>query len=852
MSRNELPSASAPNFLARIREEVQTYLGRQGDPLNRGLTVRDLLEAGVIRVRDGFSLKSGQVSDFLPLSPVAAADEVDLTPPPQPSGFSVSSAISHVFIEHDDPVYKQGHGHKRTRVYGLTVAPNAPLPTFADAVELTQFTGAIHAHPSNPATVWRLWIKWESQDGELSATPAGGTNGLEAVTGQDVSLLLKALTGEITESQLYATLGARINLIDNPTTGLVKKTSDLVVTYGSTAAAATSASNAAAAEAEAILAKTAALSARDSSLQYASNASTSATTATTKASQAGVSATNAASSATAAGTSASNAATSATTAATSATTAAGSATAASTSATNAATSATAAGTSATASNTAKVAAETARDAAMGSATAASTSSQTATTKATEASQSASAASTSATTATTKASQATASASSAATSETNAAGYASSAATTLSQVQASNATAIAAVQIEATTRASEDGKLFAQYTVKVDTNGYVSGFGLASTATNAAPTSEFAVRADKFYIANPGGPGVAPATPFIVRTTATTNNGVAVPVGAYIADAFIQNGQITNAKIGNLAVDNAKIASVAVDKLTAGSLSVGQYIQSTGFVTGSSGWRINADGTAEFNSGTFRGSLAVGASPQLSGSSMTGSGAALFQDGRFALGTSKKNITFNGSDLNFNGFNRFIPSSYNLFYLQLNGDFILNSVADFTVTGQSSNILGLMRASSFDGTTFCSGYIMRVIPASQMVYGKKYVIKSRGDFRWDYCQSPKQSWSAMTGDERGVFTLIDRVPDGPSMAYSVSPPGSPGKYPSTTSFVYDLETRVFIDYFSAGVSFWVYSVAGAGNYSVVIAPGYFMTYGDSPTSNTLTSVYMTAAIIFNEL
>lgn len=146
-------------------------------------------------------------------------------------------------------------------------------------------------------------------------------------------------------------------------------------------------------------------------------------------------------------------------------------------------------------------------------------------------------------------------------------------TTLQSTVNSNNTALtASIQTEATTRATVDTGLLAQYTVKTDVNGYVSGFGLASTANNATATSTFAVRADTFYIANPTGPSITPAMPFIVRSTSTTINGVAVPAGVYMTDAFIQNGTITTAKIANLAVDNAKIASLDATKITTGFLS----------------------------------------------------------------------------------------------------------------------------------------------------------------------------------------------------------------------------------------------------------------------------------------
>lgn len=119
-------------------------------------------------------------------------------------------------------------------------------------------------------------------------------------------------------------------------------------------------------------------------------------------------------------------------------------------------------------------------------------------------------------------------------------------------------------------AKADGQaLQGQYTVKIDLNGYVSGFGLASTApVNGTPSSEFIVRADRFSIASPGQTTIIP---FIVQATPTTINGVSVPAGVYMSDAYIRNGTITNAKIGNAAIDDAKIASLSADKIIAGSL-----------------------------------------------------------------------------------------------------------------------------------------------------------------------------------------------------------------------------------------------------------------------------------------
>jgi uncharacterized coiled-coil protein SlyX len=109
-------------------------------------------------------------------------------------------------------------------------------------------------------------------------------------------------------------------------------------------------------------------------------------------------------------------------------------------------------------------------------------------------------------------------------------------------------------------ASSINGLEAQYTVKIDNNGYVSGFGLASTPVDGTPFSEFIVRADRFAISSVGQVEVVP---FIVTTTTTTLNGVSVPAGVYIDQAYIKNGAISNAKIGVAAVDTAQIANAAI-------------------------------------------------------------------------------------------------------------------------------------------------------------------------------------------------------------------------------------------------------------------------------------------------
>tara|TARA_A100000164_G_scaffold177710_1_gene157825 strand:- start:11905 stop:14043 length:2139 start_codon:yes stop_codon:yes gene_type:complete len=125
---------------------------------------------------------------------------------------------------------------------------------------------------------------------------------------------------------------------------------------------------------------------------------------------------------------------------------------------------------------------------------------------------------------------------------------------------------ASFQQQALTNANLSGDiadLNAEYSVKVDVNGNVAGFGLASGGS--PQQSRFYVAADKFAIVPSGAPSTSNSTvPFVVVTSPTTQNGVTVPAGTYIHSAMIANGTIANAQIGNLAVDSAQIADLAVE------------------------------------------------------------------------------------------------------------------------------------------------------------------------------------------------------------------------------------------------------------------------------------------------
>jgi hypothetical protein len=108
--------------------------------------------------------------------------EPDLTPPPTPGGVTVSAGLDFIFITTEAPIFSQGHGYHRTIVYGATYGGAGSPPTFGDAVVVHEFVGQVGSFASEPGVEWHIWLKWRSVDGVLSTSPHGGANGSVATT----------------------------------------------------------------------------------------------------------------------------------------------------------------------------------------------------------------------------------------------------------------------------------------------------------------------------------------------------------------------------------------------------------------------------------------------------------------------------------------------------------------------------------------------------------------------------------------------------------------------------------------------------------------------------------------------
>ena len=97
-------------------------------------------------------------------------------------------------------------------------------------------------------------------------------------------------------------------------------------------------------------------------------------------------------------------------------------------------------------------------------------------------------------------------------------------------------------------------------------------------------------------------------------------------------------------------------AISVSRLTAGSIRVGEYIQSDDYSSGSSGWYIGGDGSAEFNNVTIRGDLVSSnwdGGNDLSGGPDAGATQGFFLDSSAGSGQLEGSL-YVGGDILFTG------------------------------------------------------------------------------------------------------------------------------------------------------------------------------------------------------
>lgn len=253
------------------------------------------------------------------------------------------------------------------------------------------------------------------------------------------------------------------------------------------------------------------------------------------------------------------------------------------------------------------------------------------------------------------------------------------------VESSVDLAVAQVNSEASTRATADGTLAAEYVLQVTTNGAgqrrVTGFRVTNLG-GAGGGTEFVVQADRFVVVNASGDNAR--IPFQVV------GGV-----VYIDEASIQTLAASKITGGTITGRNFTLA-------TNGGTGQQTVIQSANYVPGSAGFVLRSDGYFECSNGVFRGQVVLGSNTIPAGN-VSGLGSLAVQNGVSVGQVSGLGALATQSSVAYNSLTGTKPpENADVTLAALNGDLVVTS-GGLTLTG------GRIRSGNYVAGT--SGWII---------------------------------------------------------------------------------------------------------------------------------------------
>lgn len=186
----EPPKDATPQMrqmLSTIKEALEVRLGRRGDPLEEGITKRDLIESGIaVLAGNGTSLTAAD----------GTVDSNSRITPPAPVAFSATGVFGGISLTWDSP-FEQYNVHAYAEIW------RSETPNAADRLLLTGTRGVIYFDrvPDDGPTTFYYWLRFVSEydkKGPFSAM-------VKADKQADVTEIMGAISGQINASDLSAT-----------------------------------------------------------------------------------------------------------------------------------------------------------------------------------------------------------------------------------------------------------------------------------------------------------------------------------------------------------------------------------------------------------------------------------------------------------------------------------------------------------------------------------------------------------------------------------------------------------------------------------------------------------------------
>ena len=194
-------SPELKRYLEALQETIEVRNGQRGDPRDRAVTLRELIDSGLAKELEStpFDPNNPTVDNIGFTNPTVIPN---LNTPTAPTSFVVTSGYANISLSWAFPFTYQGHSfteiwrHTSNDLTAASFIGTSSGSTFVDPV------GSV------AGTTFYYWIRHVNAGGEIG--PFNASSGTTGSTATDVNVLLTSLTSQITSSQLTQTLLAEI------------------------------------------------------------------------------------------------------------------------------------------------------------------------------------------------------------------------------------------------------------------------------------------------------------------------------------------------------------------------------------------------------------------------------------------------------------------------------------------------------------------------------------------------------------------------------------------------------------------------------------------------------------------
>lgn len=199
-----IPAKTDPELRATLdsmKEAQEVRLGRRGDPRDRAITLRELIDSGLAKQLNSspFDPNAGVPTlDFIPNVPGG-----DLSIPPAPTGLEASGAFTEIIVSWNDAQYGN---HAYTEVW------RSRTDEIGGATLVTTTNSFIITDPVGYNQEYYYWVRFVSTSNVSG--PFNKTNGVKATTLEDIAAVMEQLSEELSNLPGYTALTTLITNAD--------------------------------------------------------------------------------------------------------------------------------------------------------------------------------------------------------------------------------------------------------------------------------------------------------------------------------------------------------------------------------------------------------------------------------------------------------------------------------------------------------------------------------------------------------------------------------------------------------------------------------------------------------------